>query len=111
MRKEDRIGISSLVFTPKGEAFYQCSSSELQRVSVAAANVLEAKGRLHLAPNARYEIKDDVPIENRLKNTLVIGENTTTAITSPTNKGDANADTDSVVARQNRLNEKQAQGK
>jgi len=110
MRKEDRIGISSLVFTPKGEAFYQCSSSELQRVSVAAANVLEAKGRLHLAPNARYEIKDDVPIENRLKNTLVIGENTTTAITSPTNKGDANADTDSVVARQNRLNEKQAQG-
>ena len=53
MRKEDRIGISSLVFTPKGEAFYQCSSSELQRVSVAAAYHLELKSRLQLAPDVR----------------------------------------------------------
>ena len=53
MRKEDVIGISSLVFTPKGEAFYQRSSSELQRVSVAATNHLELKGKLTLAPDAR----------------------------------------------------------
>ena len=53
MRKEDRIGIASLVFTPKGEAFYQCSSSELQRVSVAAAYHLELNGKLQLAPDAR----------------------------------------------------------
>ena len=53
MRKEDRIGISSLVFTPKGEAFYQCSSSELQRVSVAAAYHLQLKGKLKLDPDAR----------------------------------------------------------
>ena len=53
MRKEDRIGISSLVFTPKGEAFYQCSSSELQRVSVAAAHHLELKSKLQIAPDVR----------------------------------------------------------
>ena len=53
MRKEDRIGISSLVFTPTGEAFYQCSSSELQRVSVAAAHHLELKSKLQIAPDVR----------------------------------------------------------
>ena len=59
----------------------------------------------------RYDIKDDTAIENRLENKLVIGE-ASTAVVTPS-KGDASgdtADTDSVVARQNRLNEKQAQG-
>merc|ERR1712223_2383053 len=46
MRKEDVIGISTLVFTPKGEAFYLASSSEMERVSMSAALNLQAKGTL-----------------------------------------------------------------
>ncbi len=53
MRKEDVIGISTLVLTKKGEAFYMCSPSELQRVSVAAARVLRPSGILTLPPGAR----------------------------------------------------------
>merc|ERR1711963_492548 len=110
MRKEDRIGISSLVFTPTGEAFYQCSSSELQRVSVAAAHHLELKSKLQSAPDVRFEVKDDIPIETKLEDKLVLAE-ASASLTS--NKDEANADsadTDSAVARQNQLNEKQAQG-
>ena len=56
MKKEDVIGISSLAFTPDGEAFYQCSSSELQRVSMAAANVLLPKGSVAVDLGERIEI-------------------------------------------------------
>jgi len=108
MRKEDVIGISSLVFTPKGEAFYQRSSSELQRVSVAATNHLELKGKLTLAPDARYEIKDDTPIDKKLDDKVVIGGASPSLLSS--NKSDENADAADTEARQNRLNEKQAQG-
>ena len=60
----------------------------------------------------RYEIKDDIPIETKLEDKLVLEE--ASASLTPSNKEDANADsadTDSAVARQNQLNEKQAQGK
>ena len=110
MRKEDRIGISSLVFTPKGEAFYQCSSSELQRVSVAAAYHLELKSKLQWAPDVRYEIKDDNPLEIKFEDKVVLAEASPSLTASNKEKGNAeSADTDSAVARQNRLNEKQVQ--
>ena len=44
MRKDDVIGISTMTFTPTGEAFYLSSSSELARVSMAAAYNLQATG-------------------------------------------------------------------
>ena len=59
----------------------------------------------------RYEIKDDIPIETKLDDKLVLAE--ASASLTPSNKEEANkdsADTDSAVARQNQLNEKQAQG-
>ncbi len=55
IRKEDVIAISTLVLSKKGEAFYMCSPSELQRVSVAAARVLRPSGVLCLPPGARPE--------------------------------------------------------
>ena len=48
MRKDDVIGISTMTFTPTGEAFYLSSSSELARVSMAAAYNLQATGKLHI---------------------------------------------------------------
>ena len=60
----------------------------------------------------RYEIKDDIPLETKLEDKLVLAE--ASASLTASNKEDGNtesADTDSAVARQNRLNEKQAQGK
>ena len=59
----------------------------------------------------RYEIKDDIPIETKLEDKLVLDE--ASASLTASNKEEANADsadTDSAVARQNQLNEKQAQG-
>ena len=59
----------------------------------------------------RYEIKDDIPIETKLEDKLVLAE--ASASLTPSNKEVANADsadTDSAVARQNQLNERQAQG-
>ena len=53
MKKEDVIAISTLVFTPKGEALYMCSSSELQRVSVAAAYSMKPTGTVEIAPEFR----------------------------------------------------------
>ncbi len=97
MKKEDVQAISTLIWTPMGEAFFMCSSSEIQRISVAAARHLEAKGIVILAPNARPEIKE-------VKK--VVSEK------SADGKGlSAAGDSDSVVARQNQLNEKElAQG-
>ena len=57
-KKEDVIAISTLVFTPKGEAFYMCSSSELQRVSLAAAHFLAPSGTVEIDPEARAEEED-----------------------------------------------------
>ena len=48
IKKEDVIAVSTLVFTPKGEAFYMASSSELQRVSVAASHCTRAKGTVQV---------------------------------------------------------------
>ena len=48
IKKEDVIAVSTLVFTPKGEAFYMASSSELQRVSLAAAHCTRAKGTVQV---------------------------------------------------------------
>jgi len=88
MKKEDVIGISTFVFTPQGEAFFLASSSELARVSMAAAYCKQSEGQLIIAPNARYEIKDK-------KNELTKQKEAAEA---------------AVVARQNQLNEQQAQG-
>merc|ERR550532_2872568 len=64
MRKEDVIGISTLVFTPKGEAFYLASSSEMERVSMSAALNLQAKGTLQISSEARHEmIEKAVPVK------------------------------------------------
>ena len=60
MKKEDVIGISTLVFTPRGEAFYMCSPSELQRLSVSARNVLKPSGTVDVDAEARKET-DKVP--------------------------------------------------
>lgn len=98
MRKEDVIGISTLVFTPKGEAFYLSSSSELARVSMAAAFCMQPSGTLEIAPNARHEIKDVK--ELTLKKTAQPAKKVSTE--------DAEA---AAVARQNLLNEQQAQGR
>ena len=89
MKKEDVIGISTFVFTPQGEAFFLASSSELARVSMAAAYCKQSEGQLIIAPNARHEIKDK-------KNELTKQKEAAEA---------------AVVARQNQLNEQQAQGK
>ena len=90
MKKEDVQAISTLIWTPLGEAFFLCSSSEIQRVSVAAAHHLEPRGIVILAPNGRPEIKE-------VKNVVAAEK--------------AAGDSDSVVARQNQLNElEQAQG-
>ena len=44
IQKEDVIGISTMTFTPTGEAFYMSSSSEMARVSMAAAYNLQPTG-------------------------------------------------------------------
>ncbi len=99
MKKEDVQAISTFIWTPLGEAYFLCSSSEIQRVSVAAAHHLEPRGIVILAPNARPEIKD-------VKKVVVAAEK------AAGEKGlTAAGDSDSVVARQNQLNEmEQAQG-
>lgn len=97
MKKEDVIGISSLAFTPSGEAFYQCSSSELQRVSVAAANVKSLSGKISVAEGDRIKIEEEKSktLENKLEE-VKISEDPHAA-----------GDTDSVAAKQNQLNERQ----
>ena len=47
IQKEDVIGISTMTFTPTGEAFYMCSSSEMARVSMAAAHNIQPTGKEH----------------------------------------------------------------
>ncbi|XP_059094982.1 lethal(2) giant larvae protein-like isoform X2 [Tigriopus californicus] len=59
VKKEDVIAISSFVFAPTGEAFYSCSSSELQRVSVAAGRIVRPSGYLQLAEDARPVAKEE----------------------------------------------------
>ena len=87
IKREDVQGISSFIWTPEGEGFFLCSSSEIQRISVAAARFLEPSGIVILAPNARPEIREPKKIEKEEKNLATSG------------------DSDSVVARQNQLNE------
>jgi len=57
IKKEDVVGIASLVFTPDGQAFFQASMSELQRISVAAANVLLPKGTVNVPDSLRYKLE------------------------------------------------------
>ena len=110
MRKEDVIGISTLVFTPKGEAFYLASSSEMARVSMSAALSLQAKGTLQIASDARHEIveaakatKKDSTISNRKVIEVPVPKKSSTS-------EEAEAAEAAAVARQNQLNEQQAQG-
>jgi len=56
IRKEDVVGISSLVFSEVGDAVYMSSSSELQLLTVAASRVgfcKAAKGRVVVPPENR----------------------------------------------------------
>ncbi|XP_071745331.1 lethal(2) giant larvae protein isoform X2 [Lepeophtheirus salmonis] len=62
IKKEDVIAISTLVFTSNGEAFYLSSSSEIQRVSVAAAKVMLPNGTISLSSNARMEAPASPPL-------------------------------------------------
>ena len=100
MKKEDVIGISSLVFTPKGEAFYLSSSSELARVSMAASLNMTPQGTL---PDiARFDISDGKSA-NHKKLPAVAG--------TPAPKKSTSEEAEAAaVARQNQLNEQQAQG-
>lgn len=52
-RKDDVNGISSAVFTPRGEGFYLNSASEFDRVSVSATKITAPTGVLELAEDAR----------------------------------------------------------
>ncbi|XP_044734719.1 lethal(2) giant larvae protein homolog 1 isoform X2 [Chrysoperla carnea] len=58
IRREDINGISSLVFTPFGEALYLHSSSELQRITVNANHVTAARCYLKLVRD-KQENGDD----------------------------------------------------
>ena len=80
-----------------GEAFYLCSSSEIQRVSLAASRSLASVGTLTLAPDARP--KPEVPAP--------VVESTATAAAATAN---TSAETDSQVEKQNKENERQTQG-
>jgi len=66
VRKEDVVGICSLVFSATGDAFYLCSSSELQRVSVSVNNKLSSGGRVEVPPGARIgsELPPGEPQDN-----------------------------------------------
>lgn len=100
MRKEDMIGISTLVFTPKAEAFYLSSSSELARVSMAASRNLQPSGTC--CTGDRFEI-------SKLKSAPA--PSSAPAASSAPKKMSTDDDSEAAtVARQNQLNEQQAQG-
>ena len=107
MRKEDVIGIGTLVFTPKAEAFYLSSSSELARASMAAAHFLQPGGTLKIADGARH----DMVLEEKKATT-------SGAKAADKDKEDAKKDSkakaiiaEAAVAKQNQLNEQQIAGK
>lgn len=104
MRKEDMIGISTLVFTPKAEAFYLSSSSELARVSMAVARNLQPSGTLTTTGD-RFEI-------SKLKKSAAGAAAPPPAASSAPKKMSTDDDSEeaATVARQNQLNEQQAQG-
>ena len=107
MRKEDVIGISTLVFTPKGEAFYLASSSEMARVSMSAALNLQAKGTLQISSEVRHEMVDNAPVPVKKDSTASRKVIEVPVKKTSTSEDDTEAAT---VARQNQLNEQQAQG-
>ncbi|XP_050298869.1 lethal(2) giant larvae protein homolog 1 [Anthonomus grandis grandis] len=74
VKREDINGISSLVFTKTGEALYLHSSSELQRISLSATAVTQARCYLPLAATP-----DDVASETGSNNHI----NTEEATESP----------------------------
>lgn len=51
-------GISSLCFSNYGEALYMMSSSELQRITLAANKVVSLEGTIDLAPLSEIEEED-----------------------------------------------------
>lgn len=55
IKREDINGISSLVFTKEAEALYLHSSSELQRISLSATAVTQARCYLQLPASARED--------------------------------------------------------
>uniref|UniRef100_T1IK87 Uncharacterized protein n=1 Tax=Strigamia maritima TaxID=126957 RepID=T1IK87_STRMM len=62
VKREDITGISSLVFTRKGEGFYLHSSSELQRFSLSAATITEARCMLELPEGMRPTVNQSTPL-------------------------------------------------
>ena len=101
MKKENVIGITSLVFTPWGEAFYPSSASELTRISMAAAVNLQPIGSL--SPVGRHDISSKKES---------ISAPPPPAMSSAVKKTSASAEDAeaAAVARQNQINEQQAQG-
>ena len=100
MRKDDVIGISTMTFTPTGEAFYLSSSSELARVSMAAAYNLQPSGTL-------------TPVDRHVINDGKSGKKAEPASAPVVSQKKASTSEDAeaaAVARQNQLNEQQAQG-
>ena len=80
MKREDVIGISSLVFSPLGEAFYSCSSSELERINVSAARSVRPKGEVEVAADKRVPVVEEtiVPVKTYVCGTE--GASTSTSI-------------------------------
>ena len=115
IKKENVIGISSLVFTPWGEAFYPTSSSELARISMAASLNLQPRGTL--VTSGRFEIKDGKK-SKRKSETLPppppVGSGALASSAKKASTASSTAAEDAVeaatVARQNQINEQQAQG-
>jgi len=98
-QKEDVIGISTMTFTPNGEAFYMASSSEMARVSIAAAYNIQPTGTL--TPINRHVIKDGKAAKK---------SEAAAALPAPSKKKSTDDAEAAAVARQNQLNEQQAQG-
>lgn len=66
MKKEDVIAISTLAFSPQGEAFYMRSSSEVQRVAVTAEPPIKLNGVVEIEAGARDAVEEkDEEAENR----------------------------------------------
>ncbi|XP_068084416.1 lethal(2) giant larvae protein homolog 1 [Anabrus simplex] len=63
IRREDINGISSLTFTRNGEAFYLHSPSELQRITLSAASVIQPRCRIELPEGARQNPSEKVDEE------------------------------------------------
>lgn len=87
VRREDINGISSLCFTNYGEALYMMSSSEMQRISLAAAKVVTPKGKIDVEHLDGRDIE-----ENSVQDQETIDADSTQSINKPVNKEQMNSD-------------------